>query len=105
MARAASGLIKWNKGAMYEVINEGTLPLIEKATQIATDRANAMWVERTGLYHRDHKAPPVGNTEPVYASEVNKSTHYHHGIVYTANYAAMKDTKKHNTLLKAVPHV
>lgn len=106
MARAASGSIKWNRDALYAAVDEVGYPLVQKATQIATERANAMSSGfRTGLWHDHATGETKGDTQPQYASEVNFAVHYHHGVVYTANYAAMKDTKENNTLLKAVPHV
>jgi len=56
---------------------------------------------RTELYHRGHKSPAVGNTQPSYLSDVRDMTHTPVGIAYTANYAAMKDNALNNTLLKA----
>lgn len=58
---------------------------------------------RTGLYHRDHKSPAVGNTQPEYGYEkaVKSSRHGFIAFVHPANYSAMKDNHLHNTLLKA----
>lgn len=57
---------------------------------------------RTGLYHRDHKSPAVGNTPAVYESNVRDYGSASVGIVYTGNYSAMKDNSRNNTLLKAI---
>lgn len=75
----------------------------EEASYIS-GKANALGAGfRTGLYHRDHQSPAVGNTAPEYAYEKAKaSTRYGFvASVHPANYAAMKDNHMHNTLLKA----
>jgi len=67
--------------------------------------ANAMSAGyRTGLYHKDHQSPAIGNTQPVYDGDVRQMAHSVVGIVHTANYAAMRDNFESNTLLKAVGH-
>lgn len=76
---------------------------VEASTGRIASEANAMSATfRSGLYHRDHKSPAVGNTQPSYGAKVLGGGHTSVGVVYTANYAAMKDNMMHNTLLKAV---
>lgn len=83
--------------------SDGTKSLVESATSQVTSNANAMGAGfRTGLYHRDHKSPAVGNTQPVYKGDVRKFGRKYVGIVVTGNYAAMKDNHLHNTLLKSL---
>lgn len=102
----ANGSIKWNRAALAQVVGSGSEPLIHKATEIATARANAMSAGyRTGIWH-DHKTGEVkGETQPVYEGTVEKRRVYPVGQVHTANYAAAKENMEHNTLLKAVPRV
>ncbi len=96
--------IKWNKQKLGHAI--GTAPdtkrgIEEKTRQICAS-ANAIGGGfRTGRYY-DRKAGELkGNTAAVYESSVQTGRHATYGIVYTANYAAMVDNQKHNTLLKA----
>lgn len=78
-------------------------PEVESATARIEGRANALGAPfRTGLYHRNHKSPAVGNTQPVYASDVETHGQMPVGIVHTANYAAMRDNAQNNTLLKSI---
>ena len=82
---------------------QGTYTLVSRVTDKVASNANTMSAGfRTGLYYRDHKAPPVGNTQPKYGSNVRKGKKGPVGIVYTGNYAAMKDNHLHNTLLKSL---
>lgn len=55
---------------------------------------------RTGIYHPDH-GQSVGDTQPDYAYDVRDGSRGPVGLVWTNNYAAMKDTYENNTLLKA----
>ena len=62
---------------------------------------------RTGYYHRDHKSPAVGGTQPKYGGSTRRfrtsdGVNAPVGIVHPLNYAAMKDNMLHNTLLKAL---
>lgn len=81
---------------------EGTKSALQSKTSAITGAANAMSAGfRTGLYHRNHQSPAVGNTPAQYAGDVAMERKGYVGIVYTANYAAQKDNYQHNTLLKA----
>ena len=86
---------------------------VEAATGRIASTANALGSQyRTGLYHRGatygggndkgRRSGVVGNTQPVYGMKVKGGGHTSVGIIYCANYAAMKDNMLHNTLLKAV---
>ena len=58
---------------------------------------------RTGYYHREHKSPAVGGTQPSYWSNTGRPRGVVPvGIAFTANYAAKKDNLEHNTLLKSL---
>ena len=105
MARA-NGAIQWYKDAMYQAVDDVAYPIVRRAAELAEDRANDMSADfRTSKWHDHTTGETKGNTQPKYGSKTKFAAHYHHGIVYTENYAAMKDNKEHNTLLKAVPHV
>lgn len=98
------GSIQWNEAALGRLI--GKAPEVQCEVDAATRRiwsaANAMSSGyRTGLYHRDHKSPAVGNTQPAYDGDVEVRRNAVVGIVHTGNYAAMKDNFENNTLLKA----
>lgn len=76
---------------------------VRRATEGIAQRANAASAGfRTGLYHREHLSPAVGNTQPYYAADVQVKSHAAVGIAYTANYAAMRDNHENNTLLKSI---
>ena len=82
---------------------EGTFTLVSKVTDMVASNANSISSGfRTGLYYRDHKAPPVGNTAPVYKHSTRRTGRTITGLVVTGNYAAMKDNHLHNTLLKSL---
>lgn len=75
--------------------------LRDKTAQI-TNAANAISSGfRTGYYHRNHLSPRVGGTQPVYEGDVIMGRSGNVGIVHPANYAAMLDNHRNNTLLKA----
>ena len=96
---------KIDDGKLWGLVSkgQGTHSLVSQVTAKAASNANALGAGfRTGLYYRDHKAPPVGNTQPRYDSNVQKRKGGPVGIVYTANYAAAKDNMLHNTLLKSL---
>ena len=81
---------------------KGTESALRAKTDSITSRANAMSAGfRTGKYHRDHKSPAVGGTQPEYSGDVQLGRKGYVGIVHPANYAAMKDNYQNNTLLKA----
>lgn len=83
--------------------SEDVAETVSERVKAITGRANAMSAGfRTGLYHRDHKSPAVGDTQPDYKGDVRKMGRSRVGIVYTGNYAAQKDNHLHNTLLKSI---
>ena len=76
---------------------------VDAATQRILAQANALGGSfRTGLYHRDHKSPAVGNTPAAYGASVETHHGMPVGIVHTANYSAMRDNAQNNTLLKSI---
>lgn len=98
------GSIQWNDSVLGHMIGKSpsVVSEVERATDAIACKANAMSSGyRTGYYHPDHKSPGVGRTQPKYVSDVQVKTHSVVGIVYTGNYAAMKDNHENNTLLKA----
>lgn len=75
----------------------------KQANEIA-ERANSMSAGfHTGLYYQNgHHVAGVGNKQPNYVAKPTKETSKGAiALVVTGNYAAMKDTLEHNTLLKA----
>lgn len=83
--------------------SQGTFSLVAGKTNLVASNANGMSAGfRTGKYHRDHKSPAVGGTQPHYKHDVQKRGKFPVGIVVTGNYAAMKDNHMHNTLLKSL---
>lgn len=101
----ADMVIVWDDAAIRAAINtaEGTADALEaKAAQIAA-RANALSSGfRTGIFHDHATGETRGNTRPEYASNVRRFGQVPVGLVYTANYAAQKDTYENNTLLKSI---
>ena len=98
--------LMWSKTMVEDLANMQNVRMqVAKSTDARAASANALSAGfRTGLYHRDHKSPAVGNTQPKYASALGESKRTPAipvGLVYTANYAAMKDNALNNTLLKA----
>ena len=82
---------------------DATYQTIRSTTDAVANEANALSAGyRTGKYYRDHKAPAVGGTQPVYMSNTRRNPTVPVGIAYTGNYAAKKDNYAHNTLLKAM---
>jgi len=82
---------------------EGTESKLQIITQSVVGKANALGSGyRTGKYHRDHKSPAVGGTQPKYGGDVRRVGGKPVGIVHPENYAAMKDNHLHNTMLKAL---
>lgn len=97
--------ININKEKLWRLVckSDGTYQLVRGATDKIANSANAMSSGfRTQKYHRDHKSPAVGGTQPKYTANTGRPKGIVPvGIVYTGNYAAQKDNKLHNTLLKA----
>lgn len=94
--------LKWNDKELRKLVGEAAEPHVKVKTAEINAAADSMSAGfRTGLYHRDHKSPAVGNTKPKYKSSVKKFNGLPVGIVYTGNYSAMKDNTINNTLLKA----
>lgn len=80
---------------------ENVAAVLGEAAARICDTANSMSAGfRTGIYHPDH-GPSVGDTQPDYAFDVKDGSRGPVGLVWTNNYAAMKDTYENNTLLKA----
>ncbi len=95
--------IRWDDAALRRVIGEAARPDVEAKTREIESAANAMGSGfRTGLYHRDHKSPAVGDTPASYAGDVRDFRGIPVGIVHTGNYAAMRDNAENNTLLKSI---
>lgn len=80
----------------------GTRAKLAEETARIAGRANSLGSGyRTGRYH-DHATGEVrGNTQPSYGHSVQMGRRGWVGLVHPKNYAAMKDTKENNTLLKA----
>lgn len=96
------GSVKWDDSALKRAVGAAARAEVESSVRKVEAAANAMSAGyRTGLYHRDHKSPAVGNTQPRYVGDVQDFDGWPVGIVYTGNYAAMKDNRENNTLLKA----
>lgn len=96
------GSVIWDDDALKEVVAKAARPAIEAKTGQITSAANAASAGfRTGYYHRDHKSPAVGGTQPRYTGDVEEHDGWPVGLVNTGNYAAMKDNHQNNTLLKA----
>ena len=98
------GSIQWNDAALGRAIGKApeVVAEVDAATKRIWSAANSTSAGyRTGLYHRNHESPAVGNTQPAYDGDVEVKRNAVVGIVYTANYAAMKDNFENNTLLKA----
>ncbi|MBR3326767.1 MAG: hypothetical protein IKG22_05530 [Atopobiaceae bacterium] len=82
---------------------EGTESALNEAVNAITSRANALSSGfRTGRYYDREAHELKGDTQPSYKGDVRRMGKTEVGIVYTANYAAMKDNMEHNTLLKSV---
>lgn len=97
----------------------GTRTALARESNAIAARANGMATEKTGIWHEtganhtpgktggtwhDHGGnyKTVGDQEARYGTKpviIGKDGYI--GIVYTANYAAIKDNHKNNTLLKA----
>ena len=102
------------------VINDapGTPEALKKICSGIEQRANAMAAGyRSGVWHetgstkkpgngqwrdRGKQYPTKGDTQARYSSNVKKMGRSQVGIVFTANYAAAQENRKHNTLLKSI---
>jgi len=94
--------VKWDDRALKKAVGDAARAEVEACTSRVGSSANALSSGyRTGLYHRDHQSPAVGNTQPRYVGDVRDFGGWPVGIVHTGNYAAMKDNFENNTLLKA----
>lgn len=98
--------IRIDKDKLWRLVakSEGTYGLVREAADATASKANALSAGyRTAKYHRDHKSPAVGGTQPEYRSNTARPRGVVPvGLVYTGNYAAMKDNHLHNTLLKSL---
>lgn len=80
----------------------GTRAALGEATSRIASRANSLGSGfRTGTYHDHATGETRGDTQPAYSGDVRMGRKGWVGIVHPENYAAMKDTKENNTLLKA----
>lgn len=94
--------IRWDDTALKRLAGAAARAEVSAAVERTASRAGSLSSGyRTGLYHRDHESPAVGDTQPRYAGDVQDFEGWPVGIVYTGNYAAMKDNFENNTLLKA----
>ena len=55
-----------------------------------------------GWLQHDNSPAPVNDKQAAYAGNVSMQRNGYMGIVYTANYAAVVDNHRNNTLLKAM---
>ena len=97
--------IRLDKQKLADVIQElpGTRDALEETGGGIAQRANAMSAGfRTKYFYDRKEGVRKGNKQPSYASDVEKRGKAMVALVYTANYAAQKDTYEHNTLLKSV---
>ena len=80
---------------------------MQKAVNRLTASANSACAGyKTGYFYDRTEGKRKGGTQAVYASKCDRLGRYKwpYGVVYAANYSAMKDNYEHNTLLKAVSH-
>lgn len=97
--------IKWNGqnlgravGLSQEVGQEIGRICEEKAS-----RANSMSASyKTAKWHDHATKETKGGKSPNYVADVERKSNSYVGIVYTGNYAAMKDNHEHNTLAKVL---
>lgn len=99
--------IKWNTAALNRAVGESAevRAAITKATAKCASTANANAASfRTGRYYDREEGRLKGDTQARYAYDVesNGPDRWPVGLVYPANYAAMKENYLNNTLLKAV---
>jgi hypothetical protein len=83
--------------------SDGAYQLVSEATQSTARKANTLGAGyRTPKWH-DHKTGETkGGKKPNYIPSPKRTKKGARGIVYTGNYAAMKDNIEHNTLLKSL---
>lgn len=97
--------VRIDRDALWRCISRApeTVAEVDRATREIHGRANSLGGSfRTGLYHRDHKSPAVGDTPAAYGGSVETHHGMPVGVVHTANYAAMRDNAENNTLLKSI---
>lgn len=97
--------IQWDVAKLGRLVGKApeVVAEVDRATREIHARANMLGSSfHTGLYHRDHKSPAVGNTQAAYGGNVRTLRECVVGIVHTGNYAAMRDNAENNTLLKAL---
>lgn len=97
--------IKWNGKDLGHAV--GLSPEVGREIKRICDekaaRANAMSASyRTGKWHDHETKETKGGTKPKYVSDLEREEHSYVGLVYTGNYAAMKDNDKNNTLAKVL---
>lgn len=101
----ASFTVTINEGKLRKAVQDadGLPPLLDEAVSKIAANANAMSAGfRTGIFHDHATGETRGDTQPRYAANVEKHGSSQVGLVYTANYSAMKDNHLHNTLLKSI---
>ena len=82
--------------------SDGMREALSSKVDEITQRANSMSSGfRTGRYYDRQSNELRGNTQPKYGGSVKLGSYGWVGLVHPENYAAMKDTHDHNTLLKA----
>lgn len=93
-----------DRGVKLAIDNaENIVPALQVCVSKIVGNANAMSAGfRTGRFYDRKENKLKGNTQPAYDGDVQRRGKGPIGIVYTANYAAMKDNHLHNTLLKSV---
>lgn len=97
--------VRWDMAAIGHVIgrSEESVAAVTEATERIFASASAMGAGfRTGLYHRGHRSPAVGDTPAEYGMDVRTFPDSVVGLVYNANYAAKRDALENNTLLKSI---
>lgn len=78
-------------------------PILQAVVAGMAANANALSAGyRTGRFYDRAEKKLKGDTQPRYASNVERHGKALVGLVYTANYAAMKENHEHNTLLKTM---
>lgn len=96
--------VKLDDNAVRLAINsaEKVMPALQSAVDRISANANALSSSfRTGRFYDRSERKLKGDTQPHYAGDVRKMGKGPIGIVYTANYSAMKENHLHNTLLKS----
>lgn len=109
-----------DKAKCAEVINSspGTVAALTDICSKISAKANAMAAGyKSGIWHETGSKKPPGNgewhdrgkqyptkggTPAHYGFDVGKRGRTQVGIVFTANYAAQKENRAHNTLLKSL---